>query len=197
VDPVTLGRRAEPGSRKFGSRVSREPGHRCNAFPCRPRRRGGATRGVEVGRLHRRDIDAMRGAAAVLLSESQRLPTESFPHRRVRPSRAPSGSASGDDRGSKPKGRAGITASGGPQRAGDPQRAGSVGRPGKRRRLGRARKGFWGSWGQGPSLTQPRLLRTRTGRQLPSRGQAGRSGRCHGPGRRSGWTVALARTPWN
>ena len=48
VDPGPLGRRAEPGSRKFGSRGgSREPARRGNAFRGR-HRRCGAARGVEV-----------------------------------------------------------------------------------------------------------------------------------------------------
>ena len=43
VDPGPLGRRAEPGSRKFGSRGgSREPARRGNAFRGRHRRCGGA-----------------------------------------------------------------------------------------------------------------------------------------------------------
>jgi len=68
MDPGPLGRRAEPGSRKFGSR-----GVRANLLAgVTPSEAAivdaAAARGVEVVRSHRRDIDAS-GAAAVLVSE--------------------------------------------------------------------------------------------------------------------------------
>jgi hypothetical protein len=51
--------------RKFGSRGSREPARRGNAFRGRHRRCGGGS-GVEVVGSHRRDIDVLRQAADLL-----------------------------------------------------------------------------------------------------------------------------------
>jgi hypothetical protein len=66
-------RRVDPGPpgavrrrvRKFGSRGSREPARRGNAFRGRHRRCGGGS-GVEVVGSHRRDIDVLRQAADLL-----------------------------------------------------------------------------------------------------------------------------------
>jgi hypothetical protein len=58
--------RAEPGSRKFGSRGgSREPARRVTPSEAAIVDAAAAC-GIEVVRSHRRDIDALRGAAAVL-----------------------------------------------------------------------------------------------------------------------------------
>ena len=67
MDPGPLGRRAEPGSRKFGSRRVRAD-LLAGVTPSEAAIVDAATRGVEVVRSHRRAMDALR-ATAVLLSE--------------------------------------------------------------------------------------------------------------------------------